>query len=165
MFILEPEESPRPGYAFVSGYGSANDYSDQIGSGWVDSIKIALANAQCAAQEIDYISAWGPGHREIDYKEAYSLKVAFGDLLESIPVSSIKGAVGSAMAAAGAMQVASAILSLQRGVIPPTVNWETPDPGCPLSLSGSLRYMNITTALVNGHGISGSNSSLVLRKA
>jgi 3-oxoacyl-(acyl-carrier-protein) synthase len=165
MFILEPEESPRPGYAFVSGYGSANDYSDQIGSGWVDSIKIALANAQCTPQEIDYISAWGPGHREIDYKEAYSLKAAFGDLLESIPVSSIKGAVGSAMAAAGAMQVASAVLSLQRGVIPPTVNWETPDPGCPLSLSGSLRYMNITTALVNGHGISGSNSSIVLNKA
>jgi len=164
MFILEPEDSPRPGYAFVTGYGSANDYTDQIGSGWIDSIRTALANARRMPGEIGYISAWGPGHREIDYKEAYSLKEVFGDFLHGVPVSSIKGAVGSAMAAAGAIQVASAALSLQRGVLPPTVNWETPDPGCPLSLSSVPRRLPITSALVNGHGISGSNSSLVLEK-
>lgn len=165
MFILEPEDSPRPGYAFVEGYGSANDYSDQIGSGWINSIKLALANARCAPSDIEYISAWGPGHREIDFKEAYSLRAVFGDSLDSIPVTSIKGAIGSAMAAAGAIQVASAALTLHRGVIPPTVNWENPDPGCRLCLSASPRYMSISTALVNGHGISGSNSSLVLTKA
>lgn len=164
MFILEPEESPRPGYAFVTGFGSANDYSDQIGSGWIDSIRIAMANARRTPGEIGYISAWGPGHREIDFKEAYSLKVVFGDLLDSVPVTSIKGAVGSAMAAAGAIQVASAALSLQRGIIPPTVNWETPDPGCPLCLSSSPRRLKMSAALINGHGISGSNSSLVLER-
>ncbi|MDB6113955.1 MAG: fabF 1, partial [Lacunisphaera sp.] len=66
LFVLEPEESPRPGYAYVSGYGYANDYSDQIGSGWQSSIQMALANSLRAPGEINYISAWGPGHREID---------------------------------------------------------------------------------------------------
>ncbi len=165
MFVLEPEESPRPAYAWVAGYGYANDHSDQIGSGWYDSIRMALANARRSAVDIDYISAWGPGHREIDFKEAQSLKRIFGPLLDTIPVTSIKGSVGSGMAAAGAIQIASAALTLQRGIIPPTVNWETPDPDCPLSLSNVSRRLDPTIALVNGHGISGSNSSLVLEKA
>lgn len=164
MFVLEPEESPRPGYAYVTGYGSANDYSDQIGSGWVQSIRIALANAGRSPNEVGYISAWAPGHKEIDFKEAYSLREVFGDLLDGIPIASIKGAIGSAMAAAGAIQVGSAALSIKHGIIPPTVNWETPDPGCHLSLSASPRRIPISTALINGHGISGSNSSLVLEK-
>jgi 3-oxoacyl-[acyl-carrier-protein] synthase II len=165
MFVLEPEDSPRPGYAFIAGYGSANDYSDQIGSGWVDSIRMALANARRSPNEIHFISAWGPGHREIDYKEAYSLNEVFGEQLSTIPTTSLKGSIGSAMAAAGAIQVGSAALSLKRGVLPPTVNWETPDPGCPLCLSAAPRYLDVSIALVNGHGISGSNSSLVLERA
>ena len=165
MFVLEPEESPRPAYAYVSGYGTANDYSDQIGSGWIDSIRSALSNARRTPSEVQYISAWGPGHREIDFKEAYSLKEIFGELLSTIPVSSVKGSVGSAMAAAGAIQVASTALGLKTGIIPPTVNWETPDPGCPLCLSAKSRHLSPSIALVNGHGISGSNSSLVLEKA
>jgi 3-oxoacyl-[acyl-carrier-protein] synthase II len=164
MFVLEPEESPRPASAWVTGYGYANDHSDQIGSGWYDSIRMALSNALRGPESIDYISAWGPGHREIDFKEAQSLKRIFGPLLETIPVASIKGAVGSGMAAAGAIQIASAALTLQYGVIPPTVNWETPDPDCPLSLSNVARRIKPTTVLVNGHGISGSNSSLVLTR-
>lgn len=165
MFVLEPEESPRPALAWVAGYGYANDHSDQIGSGWYDSIRMALANARRSPEMINYISAWGPGHREIDFKEAQSLKRIFGSLLETIPVTSIKGAVGSGMAAAGAIQIASAALTLRHGVIPPTVNWETPDPDCPLSLSSQPRRLNPSIALVNGHGISGSNSSLVLERA
>lgn len=164
LFLLEPEESPRPGYGFITGYGYANDYSDQIGSGWHNSIRMALANALRAVDAIDYISAWGPGHREIDFKEAQSLKRLFGPLLDTVPVASIKGAVGSGMAAAGAIQVASTALALQRGVIPPTVNWETPDPDCPLSLASVARRLETRIALVNGHGISGSNSSLILER-
>lgn len=162
MFILEPEESPRSGYAFVSGYAHANDQTDQLGSGWYDSIKTALANARHARTDIDYISAWGPGHRTIDFKEAQSLKRVFGPELAKVPTTSIKGALGSALAAAGAIQVGSAALTMQRSVIPPTVNWETPDPDCPLSLSNQARRLEVDTALINGHGISGSNSSLIL---
>jgi 3-oxoacyl-[acyl-carrier-protein] synthase II len=162
MFVLEPEESPRKGYAFVSGYAHANDQTGQLGSGWYESVQGALANGRHQKKAIDYISAWGPGHRIIDFKEAQSLKKVFGETLDRVPTSSIKGAVGSALAAAGAIQVGSAALTMQRGVIPPTVNWETPDPDCPLALSNSPRRMEVKTILVNSHGISGSNSSLVL---
>ena len=162
MFILEPEDSPRSGYAFVTGYSHANDQTDQLGSGWYDSIQTALANARHTHTDVDYISAWGPGHRMIDFKEAQSLKRVFGRELDTVPATSIKGAVGSALAAAGAIQVGSVALSMQRGVIPPTVNWETPDPDCPLSLSNRARRLESKTALINGHGISGSNSSLIL---
>lgn len=162
MFVLEPEESPRKGYAFVSGYAHANDQTGQLGSGWYESIQAALANSRRLKTDIDYISAWGPGHRIIDFKEAQSLKRVFGDRLGHIPTTSIKGAVGSALAAAGSIQVGSAALTLQRSIIPPTVNWETPDPDCPLTLSNSVRRLNVKSILVNSHGISGSNSSLVL---
>ncbi len=164
MFVLEPEESPRRGYAYVSGYAHANDQTGQLGSGWYESIQTALANSKQRPEEVDYISAWGPGHRIIDFKEAQSLKKVFGQLLENIPTSSIKGAVGSALAAAGAIQIGSTALSMEFGVIPPTVNWETPDPDCRLSLSNSPRRLSVSTALINGHGISGSNSSLVLQR-
>lgn len=164
MFVLEPEESPRRGYAYVSGYAHANDQTGQLGSGWYESIQASLANGKQRPDQVDYISAWGPGHRIIDFKEAQSLKRVFGSRLDNIPTSSIKGAVGSALAAAGAIQVGSTALSMQFGVVPPTVNWETPDPDCGLALSNSPRRISIGTALINGHGISGSNSSLILQK-
>jgi 3-oxoacyl-[acyl-carrier-protein] synthase II len=164
MFVLEPEHSPRSPYAFISGYGHANDDVDDLGSGWHRSIHTALANARRKPSEIDFISAWGPGHKEIDLREAQALRIVFGELLDVIPVSSIKGAVGSAMAAAGAIQVASTALAMKSGVVPPTVNWTTPDPDCPLRLSSKSRYISSRISLVNGHGISGSNSSLVLER-
>lgn len=164
MFVLEPEESPRKAYAFVSGYAHANDQTGEIGSGWYESIQAAMANSKRRREDIDYISAWGPGHRVIDFKEAQSLKKVFGSMLENIPASSIKGAVGSALAAAGAIQIGSAALSMEFGIIPPTVNWETPDPDCGLCLSNGARRMTVNTTLINGHGISGSNSSLILER-
>jgi 3-oxoacyl-[acyl-carrier-protein] synthase II len=165
LFVLEPEESPRPAYAYVGGYGYANDYLDHIDTGWKNSIRMALANAKRRPEEIDFISAWGPGHKRIDATEAYALKAVLGDLLERIPVASIKGAIGSPMAAAGAIQIASTALALKEGVIPPTVNWMTPDPDCPLNLSSERRRIQCNIALVNGHGISGNNSCLVLERS
>ena len=75
---------------------------------------------------------------------------------------SLKGAIGNPLAAAGSIQVASAALSLQTGRIPPTVNWETPDPECPLNLSGNARDVGCSVALVNAHGLGGTNASMVL---
>jgi len=164
LFVLEPEESPRPGYAFVSGYGYANDHTDEIDTGWKNSMQMALANAKRSTREIDFISAWAPGHKRIDATEAYALRKVFGDSLDRIPVSSIKGAIGSPMAAAGAIQVASTALAMKYGIIPPTVNWTTPDPDCPLNLSSERRRIQCQIALVNGHGISGNNSGLILER-
>lgn len=165
MMILEPEESPRPAYAWITGYGYASDAHKLAGEGIADAAKIALANARRRAAEVDYICAWGPGHRAIDTNESSAMRTIFGDRLEEIPATSIKGNVGTALAAAGAIQVASTALSIRYGILPPTVNWETPDPQCPLNLSGQPRYLTPNVAIVNAHGLSGSNAVVVLEKA
>ncbi len=165
MFILECEDSPRPAYAWITGYGYASDPNGSAAIGIADAVHRALANSCRRMEEIDYINAWGPGHRLIDANEAYALKRVFGDRLANIPVSSIKGSVGTALGAAGAIQTASVALSLARGLLPPTVNWETPDPSCPLNLSGRRRYIEANIAVICSHGLSGSNACLVLEKS
>ena len=114
---------------------------------------------------MDLINAWGPGHSEIDTVEAACLREFFGERLGSIPAVSLKGAIGNPLGAAGSIQVASAALSLQTGRVPPTVNWETPDPDCPLNLSTSARDVGCSVALVNAHGLCGTNASMVLLRA
>jgi len=165
MLILEPEESPRPAYAWISGYGYASDGNQLAGEGIADAARIALANASRRADEVDYICAWGPGHRAIDTNESTALRHIFGAQLANIPVCSIKGAIGTALAAAGAIELASVALSLRHGQIPPTVNWETPDPQCPLNLHGQARYLSPQVAMVNAHGLSGSNAVIIAEKA
>jgi len=164
MLVLEPEDSPRSAYAWVTGYAYANDVNAMTASGISEAVRDALANACRRPEEVDFISAWGPGHRVIDASEAAALKCQFGDRLAEIPTTSIKGAIGVALGASGAIQVASAALSLSSGVIPPTVNWETPDPNCPLNLSAAARRLNPRVAVINAHGLSGTNSCLVLEK-
>jgi 3-oxoacyl-(acyl-carrier-protein) synthase len=162
VVILEAEESPRRAYAWVGGYAYGNDESGKSGNGLSSTMKMALANAQCSAASIDFINAWGPGHREIDAEEADCLWRLFGERLRSIPAASLKGAIGNPLAAAGSIQVASTALSLRTGRIPPTVNWDTPDPECPLNLSSTFRDVGCTTSLVNAHGLCGTNASMVL---
>ncbi len=164
IMVLEPEASPRPPLAWISGYGFANDPDGQTIMGLADAIRSALANARRNTRDIGFINAWGTGHRFIDANESRALQKAFGLHLENIPVSSIKGALGTALGASGPIQTASAVLSLMHGVLPPTVNWETPDPGCPLNLSNAPRRVQANIAVVNAHGLSGSNSALVIER-
>lgn len=164
MFVLEPENSPRPALAWITGYGYANDQDGQTAMGLVDSVRQALANATRRPEEVDYINAWGTGHRVIDANESRALVHLFGDRLREIPVTSIKGAIGTALGASGPIQTASTALSLLHGLLPPTVNWETPDPACPLNLSNQPRRLPVRIAVVNSHGLSGSNAALVIEK-
>jgi 3-oxoacyl-(acyl-carrier-protein) synthase len=164
IIIVEPESSPRAAIAWISGYGYANDLDTRAGSGISESMANALANARRRSSEVDYINAWGPGHRLIDANEAYAIKRVFGASTAELAVTSIKGAVGTALGASGAIQTASTALSLLHGVIPPTVNWETPDPNCALNLSGQSRRLNPSVAIINSHGLSGSNATLVLEQ-
>ncbi len=164
VLILEPETSPRPGYAWIAGYGFANDPSGQAGLGIAEAVTMALSNASKRPSDVGYINAWGPGHRVIDANETAALRRVFGNHLEKISVSSIKGSIGTALAASGAIQTASTALSLQSGLIPPTVNWVSLDPQCMLNLSGTARYVYSSVAVVNAHGMSGTNSALVLEK-
>lgn len=164
MMILEPESSPRPGYAFVAGYSFASDPSDCLGEGLRIAIEQCLANARTRICEVEHISAWGPGHREIDAAEAGVLREVFGTNLDAIAVTSIKGAIGNPFAAAGAIQAGTAALGIRDSFIPPTVNWRDPDPACRLNLSASPRFVPLQLALVNSHGLSGTNSALLLQR-
>lgn len=164
IFVLEPDTSPRPGLAWITGFGFANDSDGQTALGLVDAIRYALANARRRPDEVGYINAWGTGHRFIDANETAALQKVYGQHLANIPVSSIKGAIGTALGASGPIQTASTVLSLVTGVLPPTVNWNTPDPGCALNLSNQARRVQINVAVVDAHGLSGSNSALVLER-
>jgi 3-oxoacyl-(acyl-carrier-protein) synthase len=164
ILAIEPESSPRRGYAFIEGYSFATDPEGSIGPGLQKALGLCFGNAQVRAEEIDVISCWGPGHREIDAMEARVLASVFGDRIADLPAASIKGAIGNPFAAAGAIQVGCASLSLQHGFIPPTVNWRRPDPDCRLNLSGGVRFMDFSKVLVTAHGVSGTNSGLILSK-
>ncbi len=164
LFLLESDDSPRPARAYVDGYAYATDPAEKPVGGLVEAIRLALANASRRRSEIDCINAWGPGHKLVDRAEAQVLHEVFGESLKGIPVASIKGAVGNPLGAAGAMQVGAAALGLADGMIPPTVNWQYPDPDCPLNLSSQFRAIDHQVALVNSHGLSGTNACLVLSK-
>lgn len=164
IIVLEAEESPNPAYAYVEGYAYASDSPGATCNGMLDAMRVAVGNSALRPCDIEAISAWGPGHRELDAGEARVLREFFGPSLDSIPVASLKGAIGNPLGAAGAIQVGCAALGLREGIIPPTVNWEHPDPACALNLSNSARYIDHRNCLINAHGLSGSNACLLLSK-
>ncbi|MEO6004461.1 MAG: beta-ketoacyl synthase N-terminal-like domain-containing protein [Opitutus sp.] len=164
VVVLESEASSSEEYAFVAGYGYASDTPGNSCDGLFEAIRLALANASLRPNEVESISAWGPGHKSLDAAEAQVLAKFFGVHLQTIPVVSLKGAIGNPLGAAGAIQIGCAALGLQRGAIPGTVNWTYPDPACPLQLSSVPRYVEHRNVLVNAHGLSGTNACLVLTR-
>jgi 3-oxoacyl-(acyl-carrier-protein) synthase len=114
--------------------------------------------------QVEAINAWGPGHPKIDAAEVLALRSVFGGALDYIPAVSIKGALGNALAAAPAIQVACAALSMRNGIVPPTVNWQHCDPDCDLSLSNSARMLPHRISVVDAHGLSGMNSAMILER-
>lgn len=164
MLILEPESSPRPGYAWIDGYSFASDVPGVPGGGFATAMRLCLANACVRPRDVDMINAWGPGHRKIDAVEATALHHVFGPGVEQVATASIKGAIGNPFAAAGAIQAGCAALGLRDGFLPPTVNWKHPDPECRLNLSAHPRFMPFKCALISSHGLSGTNSMLLLSR-
>ena len=162
MLVLEPNESPRKAYAYIDGYASAGDYKETPCSGLFHAMKECLSSAAIAPSEVEAISAWGPGHREIDKQEARAIRLLFESSIANIPVYSIKGAIGNPLGAAGAIQAGAAACCIDAAVIPPTVNWSFRDPDCNLNLSSVPRAVGHKNCLVNTHGISGANSCLLI---
>lgn len=162
--VIEPESSPRPGYAFVTGYSYATDSDGFVAKGLAKAITLAIRNAGLSPDALDHLSCWGPGHAVIDRAESEAVHEVFGRNVERMAAYSIKGAIGNPLGAAGAIQVGCAALGLRKGFVPPTVNWRFPDPDCALNLSAEPRFVRTERALVNAHGLSGTNSVLVLER-
>jgi 3-oxoacyl-(acyl-carrier-protein) synthase len=153
-------------YAEITGYGNAMDRPNEIpGTGLERSMQKAMDNAGLRIQDVDYISAHGPGDRLLDVSEVDAIKQVFGERAYQFPVSSIKGVLGNPFAAAGPLQVISCAQAFRTNFIPPTANHTEPDPKCDLDFVSDLaRKSELRTVLVNSHGMGGGNSTLVLER-
>jgi 3-oxoacyl-[acyl-carrier-protein] synthase II len=170
IFVLENlERAEARGvrtYLEITGYGKQRDLEpEKPGSGLEQSMNLALANGQCAISEIDYISAYGPGHPMLDAAESDVIKRVFGERAYSIPVSSIKGVTGNPLAAGGPFQVAACALTIRDQIMPPTANYENPDPSCDLDfVPNRARKGKIDCALINVRGLGGSASTMLVNR-
>ncbi len=169
MFVLEDLEraearGARP-YLEINGYArQRDDIPENPGSGLLGSMRLALANSGRSIDAIDYICAYGPGHPVLDAAEVRYIKEVFGERAYSIPISSIKGVTGNPLAAGGPLQVAACALSLRDQIIPPTANYELPDPDCELDFVPRPRKAKLDSILLNVRGLGGSASSLVVSR-
>jgi len=153
-------------YLEITGYGKQRDMdASKPASGLEYSMLEALANSGCGVQDIDYISAYGPGHPVLDAAEVRIIKQVFGARAYAIPVSSIKGVTGNALGAGGPFQVIACALTLRDQLIAPTANYEVEDPACDLDVvPNRARRARVNRALVNVRGIGGSASTLIVQR-
>ncbi|MEZ6130752.1 MAG: beta-ketoacyl-[acyl-carrier-protein] synthase family protein [Planctomycetaceae bacterium] len=154
----------------ITGYGSAQDAfrvtdSHPEGRGTESAIKRALASARLNPDDIDYINAHGTGTVLNDKVETLAIKRAFGSQAYRTPVSSTKSMLGHATTACGAIELAICLLSLQSGVIPATVNHQTPDEDCDLDyVPHAAREINCRHVMSNNIGFGGQNASLIVSR-
>ena len=128
-------------------------------------MRIALENAGVKPEEVDYINAHGTSTKLNDVCETRAVKVVFGDHAHKIPISSTKSMIGHIITAAGAIETIAAILVVNKGIIHPTINYETPDPECDLDYVPNVaRPAQVNVCLKNGFGLGGENCCLVLKR-
>ena len=153
-------------YGELTGFSTRTDaHSGQSGSGFVATMSEAVRNAGRMPEEVDSISAWAPGHPEMDLVETEAIKQVFGDWAYRMGIVSIKGIIGNPFGATGAIMLIAAALSLKHDVLPPTANCEKPDPQCDLDyVQNGPRSIPLRRILVNAHGVGGGNSSLLIEK-
>ena len=157
-------------YAEVAGYGATGDAYHLTapapdGEGAQRAMKRALKDAALTSADVQYINAHGTSTPANDLNETRAIKAVFGEQAQAINVSSTKGATGHMLGAAGAVEFIISALAVQDGVIPPTINYETPDPECDLNYTpNSSVRRDVTAAISNSFGFGGHNVSLAVRK-
>jgi minimal PKS ketosynthase (KS/KS alpha) len=127
-----------------------------------DAILDAMRQAQIKPEDIDYINAHGSGTKQNDRHETNAYKKTLGEQAYKIPVSSIKSMIGHSLGAIGSIEMAACALAIDRGVVPPTANWENPDPECDLDYTPKVaRRKTIRTVLSTGSGFGGFQSAML----
>ncbi|HXG09522.1 MAG TPA: beta-ketoacyl-ACP synthase II [Gemmataceae bacterium] len=173
LVLEELEHARRRGahiYAEVLGLGSSFDaYAvtkpDPEGRGAARAIRWALREARIDPHDVDYINAHGTSTRLNDLMETVAVKRVFGERARALPLSSIKSMVGHLIGAAGAVEAVALALTLERGVLPPTINLTHPDPGCDLDyVPNCAREVPVATAVSTSFGFGGQNAALVMRR-
>jgi len=155
-------------YAEVPGYGISCDAYHMTASkseGIEKAMLKALRYTRTLNEEVDYINAHGTGTQGNDKTECSAIKRVFKERYKSIPVSSIKSMLGHPMGAASAIEALTCCLIVKENIIPPTINFETPDPACDIDcVPNRARVKRVTVALNNGFAFGGNNSCLVIKK-
>jgi 3-oxoacyl-[acyl-carrier-protein] synthase II len=154
--------------AEVVGYASTNDAyhitaPSETGSGAAQCMRIALRDAGLEAKQIDTINAHGTGTKLNDVSETRAIKDVFGEHAYEIAVCSTKSMIGHLLGAAGAIEALFCVKALQESVIPPTINYQTPDPECDLDyVPNQARSAELCYAMTNSFGFGGHNATLIL---
>jgi 3-oxoacyl-[acyl-carrier-protein] synthase II len=171
VLVLEELETARarsaPIYAEVLGYGASNDahhmaQPEPEATGVADMMRAALRRAGVEPERVGYINAHGTSTPLGDLAETRAIKQVFGDHAYELAVSSTKSVMGHCFGAAGAIEAMMCVLALHNGVLPPTVNYEHPDPECDLDyVPNEAREADVDVALSNAMGLGGHNGCVL----
>jgi len=174
VIILELENNARGRgaqiYAELAGYGSTADANHitapaEDGAGGAKAMQMALASASLNPEDVGYINAHGTATPLNDAAETRAIKAAFGDLAYNIPISSTKSMTGHMMGATGALEALFCVNAVNQNVIPPTINYQTPDPECDLDfVPNQARETPVEVAISNAFGFGGHNAVLAVKK-
>jgi 3-oxoacyl-[acyl-carrier-protein] synthase II len=158
-------------YAELAGYGLSSDSfhmtePDPLGAGQARAVEAALADAALAPTDVDYVNAHASSTGLGDAIETRALKLALGeDKVSTLAVSGTKGATGHCLGAAGAVEAAFTVLAVDRDIVPPTINYQTPDPACDIDcVPNRARELPVRVALSNSFGFGGHNAALIMCK-
>ena len=152
----------------VVGYGSTADafrITDihEDGRGGIAAMHLAIEDAGLEPEDIDYVSAHGTGTQENDKIETLAIKAVFGNRAKQVPISSVKSMMGHLIAAAGACELITCVLAIRDGMMPPTMNYATPDPACDLDyIPNKARKADVKTCMSNSFGFGGQNDTLIV---
>jgi 3-oxoacyl-[acyl-carrier-protein] synthase II len=174
VLVLEEYEHARARgaeiYAELTGYGMSGDahhmtMPSEGGEGASRCMRLAMKDAGLNTDQVDYINAHATSTPAGDIAETQSLKLAFGDEVKQIAISSTKSMIGHLLGAAGGVEAAFSVLAIRDQVAPPTINLDNPDPACDLDfVPGSARGMVINVAMTNSFGFGGTNGTLIFQR-
>lgn len=172
ILVLEELETARARgahmYAELAGYGITGDAHHPTApstDGPARAMALALADADLRPEDIDYINAHGTSTPQNDINETKAIKQVFGTHASRLAVSSTKSMTGHLIGAAGAVEAIATVLAIERGLVPPTINYRTPDPECDLDyVPNQARPMDVRAALSNAFAFGGTNAILAFKK-
>jgi 3-oxoacyl-[acyl-carrier-protein] synthase II len=173
MILEEMEHAKARGakiYAEIVGYGMTGDayhvtQPDETASGAVRAMQRAIKDAGISPEQIGYINAHGTSTPYNDKFETLAIKKVFGEHAYKLAVSSTKSMIGHALGAAGGIEAVITVLALKHQMLPPTINYENPDPDCDLDyVPNKARPAQIEYALTNSFGFGGTNACLIFKR-
>ncbi len=159
-----------PILAEVAGYGRTSDAfhvtaPEPSGRGAAKAMEYAIKDACLTPKDVSYINAHGTSTTLNDKVETLAIKTTFGEYAKSVPISSTKSMTGHLLGAAGGIEFAACVYAILDGIVPPTINYETPDPDCDLDyIPNTARKLPVTVAISNSLGFGGHNATILVKK-